>query len=53
LIDRKATRLKPSGEQWSFRAFPSTLGKLKGGMAYEAKGWDLDEAIRTADDPIL
>jgi len=53
LIDRKATRLKPSGEQWSFRAFPSALGKLKGGMAYEAKGWDLDEAIRTADDPIL
>jgi hypothetical protein len=31
-----------------FWAFPSALRKLKGGMAYDAWGWDLTNGIRTA-----
>lgn len=31
-----------------FWAFPSALKKLKAGMRYEARGWDLDSAIRRA-----
>ncbi len=42
----------PIGEKsWAFWAFPSALAKLKKGMTYYARGWELDEAIRTADLP--
>jgi hypothetical protein len=42
-----------TGEQtsWSFWAFPSALQKLKAGMAYNARGWELGEGIRTANTP--
>lgn len=49
-IARKTIRLTPSGQRWSFWAFPSAFRKLKNGMTYYAQGWDLTEAIRTADD---
>ena len=31
-----------------FWAFPSAFDKLKDGMAYYARGWNLDDAIRNA-----
>jgi len=34
-----------------FWAFPSALRKLKGGMRYEARGWNLDGSIRVAEIP--
>jgi hypothetical protein len=33
----------------SFWAFPSALSKLRSGIAYEARGWNLDDAIRNAE----
>ncbi|MBD2034160.1 hypothetical protein H6F76_03750 [Leptolyngbya sp. FACHB-321] len=33
----------------SFWAFPSAFSKLSSGMAYEARGWNLDNAIRNAE----
>lgn len=44
---RSASRLA-DGRQ-TFWAFPSALQKLKGGMAYEARGWDLSKSILTAE----
>jgi hypothetical protein len=52
-VARKAIRLTPSGQRWSFWAFPSAFRKLKNGMAYSSRGWDLTEAIRTAKEPEL
>jgi hypothetical protein len=40
-----AAHLEPSEVVW---AFPSALKKLKAGMRYEARGWDLDRSIRRA-----
>lgn len=48
-IARKTIRLTPVGQRWSFWAFPSAFHKLKNGMTYDARGWDLTKAIRTAD----
>lgn len=50
-VTRQAIPLTPSGQRWSFWAFPSALCKLKSGMAYYARGWDLTEAILRAEDP--
>jgi len=44
-IDRTAVRLEGTSGFW---AFPSALQKLKNGMRYYARGFDLDQAIRTA-----
>lgn len=38
-------------ESWGFWAFPSALQKLRVGMAYSARGWELDEGIRAANGP--
>jgi hypothetical protein len=35
---------------WSFWAFPSALRKLRDGMEYVARGWDLDQGIDAADE---
>jgi hypothetical protein len=48
-VARKAFRLRPYStasdhfERWSFWAFPSAYWKLKNGMEYYARGWDLKE----------
>jgi hypothetical protein len=47
-IDRNAVRLRP-GAGFSFWAFPSALKKLKSGMRYYSRNWDLDEVIRQAN----
>src|SRR6266700_3415444 len=44
-IDKTAVRLEGTSGFW---AFPSALQKLKNGMRYYARGFDLDQAIRTA-----
>ena len=44
---RTATPLANRRE--TFWAFPSALRKLKGGMAYDSRGWDLSASIRTAE----
>ena len=43
-----AARLEPGEVFW---AFPSALAKLKAGMRYEARGWNLDRSIRRAAAP--
>ena len=43
---RNAVRL--SDHRQTFWAFPSAFEKLRAGMAYEARGWDLNESIRAA-----
>jgi hypothetical protein len=35
-------------EEWSFWAFPSAFAKLRSGMAYYARGYELEDAIREA-----
>jgi hypothetical protein len=40
--------LDNTSQTFSFWAFPSAFNKLKGGMAYAAKGHDLTEAIQNA-----
>lgn len=35
-------------EEWSFWAFPSAFTKLRNGMAYYARGYELEDAIRDA-----
>jgi hypothetical protein len=49
-LGRVAVRLEafPDGRQGVFWAFPSALGKLKGGMPYYAHDWPLDDAIHRA-----
>lgn len=42
---------RDSDNEWGFWAFPSALGKLKSGMAYDANNWDLTEEIRMASAP--
>jgi hypothetical protein len=41
--------MNKNSQTFSFWAFPSAFNKLKGGMAYTAQGYDLTEAIRSAD----
>ena len=48
-IDRNAVRLSTHAGL-SFWAFPSALQKLKSGMRYYSRGFDLDEGIRDAPD---
>jgi len=51
-LSRAAVPLASSWDpQVVFWAFPSALRKLKGGMRYEARGWNLDEAVRRAATP--
>lgn len=45
-MDRNAVRLRTNPGFW---AFPSALRKLKGGMRYYSRNYDLDEAIRQAE----
>jgi hypothetical protein len=45
-LGRSASRL--GDRRQTLWAFPSALQKLKGGMAYEPRGWDLSESIRMA-----
>jgi hypothetical protein len=40
--------LNKRSKEWSFWAFPSAFNKLKSGMAYEANGYDLTDAIQNA-----
>lgn len=46
-VARKVFRLRPYSddhfERWSFWAFPSAYWKLKNGMEYHARGWNLEE----------
>lgn len=36
-------------KEWSFWAFPSAFTKLRSGMAYYARGYELEDAIRNAE----
>jgi hypothetical protein len=45
-LDRNAVRLHSNPGFW---AFPSALQKLKNGMRYYSRDWDLDDAIRHAE----
>jgi hypothetical protein len=45
-IDRNAIRLRSNPSFW---AFPSALRKLKGGMQYYSRNYNLDENIRLAE----
>ena len=45
-LDRNALRLHSNPGFW---AFPSALQKLKNGMLYYSRNWDLDDAIRSAE----
>ena len=47
-IDRNAVRLSTNPSFW---AFPSALQKLKNGMRYYSRGYDLDDKIRHAESP--
>jgi hypothetical protein len=47
-IDRNTVRLRTKPSFW---AFPSALQKLKDGMRYYSRGYDLDQAIRRAGSP--
>lgn len=47
-IDRNAARLHSNPGFW---AFPSALQKLKNGMRYYSRNFDLDDAIRRAENP--
>ena len=44
-IERNAFRLHCNPGFW---AFPSALQKLKNGMQYYSRDWDLDDGIRRA-----
>lgn len=50
-IERFEDRNEDTGEleEWSFWAFPSAFTKLKSGMAYYARGYELEDAIRNAE----
>jgi hypothetical protein len=45
-VDRTAVKLRADPGFW---AFPSALQKLKGGMRYYSRNFDLDDAIRNAE----
>src|SRR5262249_47616108 len=45
-VNRRAVRLRSNPSFW---AFPSALQKLKDGMRYYSRNYDLDNAIRHAD----
>jgi hypothetical protein len=45
-LDRNAIRLRRNPSFW---AFPSALQKLKGGMRYYSRHYDLNENIRLAE----
>lgn len=45
-LERNAVRLHSNPGFW---AFPSALQKLKNGMRYYSRDWDLDDAIRHAE----
>jgi hypothetical protein len=47
----KARAVRLSHGRISFWAFPSAFARLKGGMAYFARGFELDESIRTTAFP--
>jgi hypothetical protein len=48
-LNKAAVRLASNEDPKEvFWAFPSALRKLKAGMRYEARGWGLDRAIRSA-----
>lgn len=47
-VDRNAVQL-PTQARFSFWAFPSALQKLKSGMRYYSRNFDLDDAIRRAE----
>lgn len=47
-VDRTAVRLRANPGFW---AFPSALLKLKGGMRYYSRNFDLDDSIRDAQVP--
>lgn len=47
-IDRTAVRLRTNPSFW---AFPSALEKLKNGMRYYCRGYDLNDAIRDTNIP--
>jgi len=49
-VDRKAVRLNTHANV-SFWAFPSAFRKLKDGMQYYSRNFDLDDAIRGAKNP--
>lgn len=49
-VARNAIRL-PTHAGFNYWAFPSALEKLKSGMQYYSRNFDLDEAIRLAEDP--
>jgi len=45
-MDRNAVKLRAGVNFW---AFPSALEKLKSGMQYYSRNFDLDDAIRHAE----
>jgi hypothetical protein len=45
-MDRNAVKLRAGVNSW---AFPSALEKLKSGMQYYSRNFDLDDAIRHAE----
>jgi hypothetical protein len=47
-VDRSAVKLRADPGFW---AFPSALRKLKGGMGYYSRNFNLDNAIRNAEIP--
>lgn len=47
-VDRNAVRLRTPAH-FSFWAFPSALTKLKNGMRYYSRNFDLDDAIQRAE----
>jgi len=47
-VDRSAVKLRADPGFW---AFPSALQKLKSGMGYYSRNFDLDDAIRNAEIP--
>lgn len=50
-VDRNAVQL-PTKAGFSFWAFPSALQKLKSGMRYYARNFDLDDSIRHAENTL-
>jgi hypothetical protein len=47
-VEKTAMRLHAKPGFW---AFPSALQKLKGGMQYYSRNYNLDEGIRVAETP--
>jgi hypothetical protein len=47
-FSRNAVRLQARHSDQVFWAFPSALQRLKAGLLYDARGYDLDESIRQA-----